>query len=183
MNEHWREIPGFPSYEVSDRGSVRSVDRIALHRDGSQTFRRGVVLKLSVAGGYPSVSLWANGKSYTRNVHRLMGLAWLPNPLGLPVVRHRDDIPTHNSLDNLAWGTYSDNATDRVTNGNNSRASTTHCPADHPYSPENTKIDTVSGARRCRICREAQVRRAAEKYRKKMKMQAAMGPDVKEVTP
>lgn len=36
-------------------------------------------------------------------------------------------------------------------------AAKTHCPADHPYSPENTRI-TKSGRRRCRICDRASFR-------------------------
>lgn len=35
-------------------------------------------------------------------------------------------------------------------------AATTHCPADHPYSPENTYITPKTGSRNCRQCHRKQ---------------------------
>lgn len=35
------------------------------------------------------------------------------------------------------------------------RARTTHCPAGHAYTPENTYVQPSSGQRSCRVCRQA----------------------------
>lgn len=40
-------------------------------------------------------------------------------------------------------------------------ATKTHCPQGHPYSPENTKIET-DGSRKCLICRRAYDRRRGQ---------------------
>lgn len=42
-------------------------------------------------------------------VHRLVALAFIPNPNGYPIVCHKDNNPTNNKVENLYWGTQSDN--------------------------------------------------------------------------
>lgn len=51
-------------------------------------------------------------------LHRLVAEAFIPNPNNYPIVRHLDDDPTHNTDDNLAWGTQRDNMEDCRNNGN-----------------------------------------------------------------
>lgn len=63
--------------------------------------------------GYYKV--WVNGKS--QSLHRLLAKTFLENPGNKPVVRHLNDIRTDNRLENLAWGTYSDNQKDTYKNG------------------------------------------------------------------
>ena len=46
-----------------------------------------------------------------------MAEAFIPNPNNYPTVRHLDDDPTNNDLDNLAWGTQKDNMYDCMING------------------------------------------------------------------
>jgi hypothetical protein len=47
-----------------------------------------------------------------RLVHRVVAQAFIRNPDNLPVVRHLDDNPANNCVDNLAWGTQKDNMRD-----------------------------------------------------------------------
>ncbi len=49
-------------------------------------FRPGTVAK-----GYLQITLCKNGKYKTDSIHRLVALAFIPNPHNLPVVHHRDD--------------------------------------------------------------------------------------------
>lgn len=60
-------------------------------------------------GGYTRVSL---NQEYASNaqVHRLLALAFLPNPNDLPTVDHIDRNKNNNTLTNLRWCSYSDNA-------------------------------------------------------------------------
>ena len=67
--------------------------------------------------GYYYCHLWANnGNRYIR-MHRLLALAFIPNPNNYPLVRHLNDIKTDNRLENLAWGTMSENIKDSIKNG------------------------------------------------------------------
>ena len=55
-------------------------------------------------------------------LHRVMAITFLPpKPLGAELVRHINDNPSDNRLENLTWGTHQDNADDREENGNTSR--------------------------------------------------------------
>lgn len=158
--ESWLPIPGYEGrYEVSDLGNVRSFCRDP----------RGRLMKKSLAGeGYPSVELFA-----ADGTHKTMHVSWLvmrafvgPLPLG-KVTRHLDDVKTNNTLANLAYGTYADNAADKLRNGHNPNANKTHCPRGHEYTAENTRWAVrASGAyRKCRACHRMWVRQAKQKAR------------------
>ena len=58
---------------------------------------------------YLQYALYVNGKRITRYQHRLLAQAYIPNPLGLPDVDHKDGDKENNSLDNLEWVSKSDN--------------------------------------------------------------------------
>lgn len=92
QNEIWKDVPGFPGYQVSNAGRVKS-------------FRSGVrVLKQCNDGfGYPKVRFWGNGKGVTMHVHKIVALAFVPNPDGLPQINHKNEIKTDNRPDNLEW--------------------------------------------------------------------------------
>ena len=145
--EEWRSIPGFPHYEVSNLGRVRSLDR---------PYHPGRVLKQQCVNwteerGYRQVVLRENYRTHTMKVHRLVAMAFLPNRSDYPQVRHLDGNPENNWVGNLAWGTNSDNTVDQVRHGTHHRARVTHCPNGHPYAGEYLQI--ADGNRRCRTCR------------------------------
>lgn len=107
MDERWKPIRGFENeYWVSDKARVWSVKK--------QRF-----LKLWPADdwGHLGVYLCKDGICHHRYIHRLIGEAFIPNPDNLPLVRHLNDIPWDNELQNLAWGTNGDNTRDAIKNG------------------------------------------------------------------
>jgi hypothetical protein len=114
--ETWKAIPGYPFYEASDLGSVRSIDRTE-----AATGRRlpSVVLKTRVSNsGYVLVNLRdADGKTQTRTVHRLVMLAFAgPCPAGQQT-RHLNDNPLDNRWpENLCYGTREENQADKRVN-------------------------------------------------------------------
>lgn len=68
--------------------------------------------------GYPTVKLSINGKTIKRKVHRLVCLAFHGNPSSDQLeVRHIDGTRTNNRVNNLTWGTRSENALDRQRHG------------------------------------------------------------------
>ena len=111
MGEKWWYISEAPGYMISDMGRVWS--------EKSQWF---VKPKKMDREGHMGVCLSVNGKPRYFYIHRLMARAFIDNSHNLPVVRHLNDIPYDNELENLAWGTQRDNALDALANGRTFRA-------------------------------------------------------------
>jgi len=59
--------------------------------------------------GYLGVNLWNGTKSIKKYIHRLVALAFIPNPENLPDVNHKDGDKSNNTLDNLEWCTNQEN--------------------------------------------------------------------------
>lgn len=175
--EEWRPVVGWGHlYEVSNQGRVRSLDRMTPARWGLVR-RRGKILKLTPTNsGYPAVSLSESGrKTKLKTVHRMVAEAFIPNPENLPDVLHWDDVSTHNTVENLRWGTQADNNRDKQRLGtNNGPPRKEHCPQEHPYSGNNLYI-SPSGSRHCRTCLYTQ--QAARRAR------GLPGPDPRHGTP
>ena len=77
--EQWLPIDGYEgSYEVSDLGRVRSLDRMVPCGGGSERFARGRVLKQGTqSAGYQLVVLCCEGISTSCLVSRLVLLAFV----------------------------------------------------------------------------------------------------------
>ena len=114
----WKQIKEFPDYEVSDEGYVRS-NRVPI--DGRKNrLQPGHLLKQgTMKQGYKVVVLYSPGttKRHTRTVHRLVALAFIPNPDNLSDVAHRDGKPANNAVGNLRWSTHADNQNDMRKHG------------------------------------------------------------------
>lgn len=110
----WRTIPDFPGYEVSDSGQVRSYRR----RGHGGMMAAPKLLKLQRYGTYYHVRLTRfDGKIIQAAVHVLVLEVFVgPRPEGM-LALHKDDEPTNNDVENLYWGTPSDNGRDAWRNG------------------------------------------------------------------
>lgn len=155
----WKPIPGFDLlYEVSESGAIR-------------TLRSGRILKPQPnSRGYMRVLLYGrNGHVGWRSVHRLVAMAFIPNPEGHPIVRHDDDDKSNNHAYNLLWGTQSDNMQDALRNGTHSnltRAPHVTCINGHEYVEGSWTFRTNSAGspyRQCLICERAKSARAYAK--------------------
>ena len=76
-------------------------------------------LKPTHGDGHGHLAIKANSNGTYRQgyVHRLIAKAFIPNENNYPIVRHLDDDPSNNDIENLAWGTQKDNHADSVRNG------------------------------------------------------------------
>lgn len=71
----------------------------------------------NVQSGHLYVTLYVDGKRIKKTVHNLVAEAFIPNRNHYPLVRHLNDDPLDNRVENLAWGTQIDNMRDAIRNG------------------------------------------------------------------
>lgn len=106
----WKKVKEFDGYEVSSDGLIRSYIN---NRHGIGT--KCKLLKPTCnSRGYQSVCF---GRGNRRSVHRVVAEAFIENNENYPLVRHLDDNPANNCVENLAWGTQTDNMQDCVRHG------------------------------------------------------------------
>ncbi len=165
--ETWKSMAAlrFSSYEASDKGRIRSLDRKVGDRQ-----LKGKVLAARVSNrGYLLVNLTADdGAQVTRSVHSLILTTFDgPCPRGQEA-RHFNDDPLDNRWapgdddddrraagGNLAWGTPKQNAADKVRNGNRA------APAP-PKACVRCQRPFKGNGRRCHECVAAIGQSAAE---------------------
>lgn len=117
--EIWKDIQGYEGlYQVSNFGRVKSLDRYVNAKLGSKMMRKGVIMTLQTSHkGYNVVMLHKNCKGHQQQVHRLVAIAFIPNPLNKPQVNHMDCNKKNNHISNLEWATQDENMHHASING------------------------------------------------------------------
>jgi len=93
-DERWVPVEGYQQYLVSDRGRVKKTS--------------GEMLGLYLSSGGYVLARLARPRA-AAFVHRLVAVAFIPNPDGLPFVNHLDNDKTNNAVSNLEWCTQKQN--------------------------------------------------------------------------
>jgi len=103
-NEIWKDIEGYEGYyEVSNLGRIKSLktnhgkDQILIRK----TYDR--------PNQYTTINFTVKGVARTCSVHRLVAIAFIPNPDHKRTVNHIDGNKHNNLVTNLEWATYSEN--------------------------------------------------------------------------
>ena len=94
-------IPGFDNYTIYENGDVHSKRR--------NTAKGGIMKPQLANNGYFQVQLCKEGKTKKFRIHRLLGIAFIPNPENKPCIDHIDRNKLNNNLNNLRWATVIEN--------------------------------------------------------------------------
>ena len=92
VKESWKFIPVF---ELDKQYMASNLGRIMRVKDGK------IINGCKTKSGYIRIDL--NRCHYYK--HRLIALAWIPNPYNLPMINHKDEDKANNAVENLEWCT------------------------------------------------------------------------------
>ena len=98
QDEIWKDVVGYEQfYQVSSKGRVKR------KKNGSIAALR------TFPNGYKNVLLSHDGTGkagwHSVLVHRMVAMAFIPNPYNLPQINHKDRDRTNNCVENLEWCT------------------------------------------------------------------------------
>lgn len=93
MKERWKVVQNHPNYEVSSMGGVRNIKT------------RAILTPYNDGRGYLRVKI--DGRC--ARVHRMVAMAFIPNPLHKPVVNHKHGKKHDNRASQLEWATAQEN--------------------------------------------------------------------------
>ena len=100
------ELPIGIKVDVSSDGDIFTRPHHNIRKNGRADNRCGRKLKPALDNyGYYKVTLSNLGKRMTIPVHRLVAMAFIPNPEHKETVNHINGIKTDNSVSNLEWAT------------------------------------------------------------------------------
>jgi len=96
--EIWKPVKDWENkYKVSNLGRVMNIET-------------GTIRKLTrTKKGYERICFRRNNTMYNVRIHRLVGEAFIDNPLGKPQINHKNEIKSDNRVTNLEWCTDEEN--------------------------------------------------------------------------
>ncbi len=113
--EIWKDVIGWEGeYKVSNFCRIKSLERRIdfTTKDGVKRFLTTpeAILKPHINGaGYPSLKLYRNSFKKGVMVHRIFGIAFIPNPENKSDINHKNGIRDYMDLSNFEWATRGEN--------------------------------------------------------------------------
>ena len=90
----WKDIKGYEGiYEISNHGVIKNKKTNKVKKQYIDCV------------GYYVVSLCKNNISKPKRVHCIIAETFIPNPLNLPCINHKDENKLNNNIENLEWCT------------------------------------------------------------------------------
>ena len=113
-DEEWRPIEGFPRYQVSNKGRVKSF---------TNPKKPKILRPHQLKNGYLMVHLakgeeWGKNETESVRIHKLVADAFIPNPENKCHIRHINQDRTDNRVENLKWVTREESNADPITKAN-----------------------------------------------------------------
>lgn len=87
INEQWKDIENEYPFQVSNKGRIKN------------KLTKNILTNSTITKGYKGITL--NKTRY--KIHRLVAIAFIPNPNNLPFINHKDENPGNNNVENLEW--------------------------------------------------------------------------------
>lgn len=107
--EQWKPVDNASAYYVSDLGRVKGYMGKPING-----WDNGL--------GYRKVGIiYDDGSKKKEYIHRLVAMAFIPNPNNKPCINHKDNDPTNNKASNLEWCTHQENTDWMKLQGRNKR--------------------------------------------------------------
>ena len=117
--EIWKDVQGYEGlYQVSNLGRVKSLGRFVVRPLSQKGYRwkaEKILKPRKNHYGYLRFNLYKDGKRKTISVHRLVAIAFIPNPENKPQIDHINADKTNNTVNNLRWVTCKENINNPLT--------------------------------------------------------------------
>jgi len=120
MKEIWKDIKGYEGlYRISNSGKVVSIPRMMMRKNGKPMMIKGGQKRFGIGNnGYYRVGLHdEHGQKKMVSVHRLLAIAFIPNPDNKPCNNHKDSDRLNLAITNLEWVTYKENTDHSIKQG------------------------------------------------------------------